>query len=70
MNTLVTLEIARHEQEARVRHAMHARALKAYRADHPVEHHRRHRLASLLHRLAARVDGNNHAAPTRRLSTR
>jgi len=30
MNALVTLEIARHEQEARVRRAMHLRALKAY----------------------------------------
>lgn len=62
MNTLATLEIARHEQEARVRHAMHVRALKAYRHDHPVKRHRRASLATLLRRLAARVEGRSEAA--------
>lgn len=76
MNTLVTLEIARHEQEARARHAMHVRALKAYQRDHPVEHHRRLRIASILRRWATRIDGRTSAAPApraavpaRRLST-
>jgi len=65
MNTLVTLELARHEQEARVRHAMHVRALKAYRRDHPVEHHRRERVASLLRRWATRIDGRTSTSPER-----
>jgi len=68
MNTLVTLELARHEQEARVRRAIHVRALKAYQRDHRVEHHRRERIATLLRRLAARIDGR--AAAAGRLSTR
>lgn len=63
MNTLATIELARHEQEARVQHAMHVRAVKAYRRDHPVEHHRRARVATLLRRLAVRVEGRSKAAP-------
>lgn len=81
MNTLVTFEIARHEQDARVRHAMHVRALKSYRRDHPVRAHRRQRFAALLHRCAAWIDDHPAAAPEtcsapgdagsgRRLSTR
>ena len=69
MNALVTLEIARHEQEARVRRAMHMRALKAYQRDHPVEHHWRERIATLLRRLAARIDGRTATAPTPRVAT-
>jgi hypothetical protein len=77
MNTIVTAELARHEQEARVRHALHVRALKAYRREHPIEHHRRARVATLLRRLAARVEGRatvapapRVAAPARQLGTR
>ena len=68
MNTLVTLELARHEQEARVRRAMHVRALKAYQRDHRVEHHRRERIATLLRRLAARIDSRTAAAPAPRVA--
>jgi hypothetical protein len=57
MNTLLTLEVARHEQEARVHHAMHVRALKAYRRDHPVEHRGSARIALMLRRWATRIDG-------------
>jgi hypothetical protein len=77
MNTLATVELARHQQEARVQHAMHVRAVKAYRRDHPIQHHRRARAAGLLRRLAARVEGRAAvastpcvAAPARQFSTR
>jgi hypothetical protein len=77
MNTLVAFELARHEQEARIRHAMHVRAVKAYRRDHPVEHYRRQRVAALLRRWATRLDGRTATAlaprgagSVRRLSTR
>jgi hypothetical protein len=81
MNTFATVEIARHEQEARVRHAMHVRALKAYQREHPVQHQRREKLAALLRSWATRIDGRTTAAaprtnaprvtqPASRLSTR
>jgi hypothetical protein len=64
MNTFATVELAHHEQEARVRHAMHVRAVKAYQREHPIQHHRRAGVATLLRRLAARVEGRATAAPT------
>jgi hypothetical protein len=76
MNTLTTLEIAHTEQAARVQHAMHLRALRTYQRENPVEHHRRALIASLLRRLATRLDGRTAAAPGpriapgRRLTTR
>ena len=57
MNTFNTVDIASHVQEARVRDALHRRAVKIYRRDHRAERHPRGRVAAALRRLAARLDG-------------
>lgn len=57
MNTLATSELARTRQDARVQHAMHVRALKDYRRSTRGTRDGRARIASILRRLATRLDG-------------